>query len=95
MGKPVIYAHLHTGFFIPGMKQGNFTDTLPPTNKTLTNFRMTLEESGALFLQWEEGKYTTSFTVGAANVKGVKHPAVLTNDLIRESEVKAKSKKNS
>ncbi len=68
--KAVVFAQLHDGFFIPGMGQsgGQFDKTLPPT-KTLKNFKMYKEEDGTLTLNWEDGKYLQSISVGAANVK--------------------------
>lgn len=83
MGKPVIYAQLHTGFFVPGIKNGNFKETLPAHDKTLKNFKMTLEDSGTLSLEWEDGVYTKHFSIAAANVKVCQHPP---------TEVKAQSK---
>lgn len=71
--KQVIFAQLHEGFFLPGMATGGqFTNSLPPT-KTLKDFRMNLLDSGALLCEWEEGQYTKSFTVAAANVKVAQH----------------------
>jgi len=54
MPKPVIHAELNGGFFIPGIKNGNFTKTLPNPNKTLKNFTMTLQDNGNLYLEWED-----------------------------------------
>lgn len=71
--KKVVYAKLHDGFFVPptvgGQNGGgNFSDTLPP-NKTLENFSMELEPSGALLLTWTSLGFKHSCLVGAANVK--------------------------
>lgn len=81
MPKKVTYAQLHDGFFVPGMKNGQFDKTLPPANKTLDNLEMELQDSGALSVSWADGKYRKSITVAAANIKIVMHPS--------ESEVKA------
>lgn len=70
MPKPITHAELHDGFFIPGVSAGgNFTKSLPPTNKTLKDLQMWLEDSGALTLKWVEGKYNKEVYIGAANVK--------------------------
>ena len=75
MAKKVLYAKLHDGFFIPSL--GNFKDTLPPDNKPLTGFKMTLQGStsdygpGSLLLEWigAAGK-PMAYVIGAATVKG-------------------------
>jgi hypothetical protein len=69
MSKKVVHAELHDGFFVPGVANGNFTKTLPNPNKTLKNFRMSLQDSGSLLCEWDEGAFVKSFTVAAANVK--------------------------
>lgn len=74
MPKQVIYAQLHDVFFIPG--EGQFTNTLPPNSKNLKNFKMTLQDSGQLLLEWEKGGYTQSFTIAAAALKGAQHAPV-------------------
>jgi hypothetical protein len=73
MPKPVVQAQLYEGFFIHGV--GELPKTLPPQNKTLSNFAMTLQDNGALFVEWDEGAYRKSFTLGAASVKVATHPA--------------------
>lgn len=79
MSKPVIHAQLHEGFFIQGLTGGgNVKNTLPPDNKTLKNFKMTLQENGTLLLEWEDGIYTKSYTVAAANIRGMQHPPLKT-----------------
>lgn len=78
MGKSVVYAQLREVFFVPGMKNGNFGPTLPNTNATLKNFKMTLQDSGDLLMEWEEGNYTQSYTVSSSNIKGCKHAPVST-----------------
>jgi len=74
--KQVVHAQLHDGFHIPGV--GEFQKVLPPSNKTLANFRLDLTESGALFMSWTEGKYTKQYLIGAANVKIATLAPVLT-----------------
>ncbi len=75
MAKPVTHAELHDGFFVPGVSVGgNFTKSLPPTNKTLKDFKMFLEDSGALTVSWTEANYTKELTIGAANVKFAMSP---------------------
>lgn len=71
MSRQVVRAQLHTGFFVPGMGNhgGNFADTLPPSNKTLPEFQMFLQDSGSLLCTWIEDGYKKSFEVGAANVR--------------------------
>jgi len=76
MPKPVIYAELTGGFFIPGTKNGNFTKTLPNPNKTLKNFTMTLQDNGNLYIEWEDEGFTRSYTVSAGYVAGCVHPPV-------------------
>lgn len=76
MDKPVIYAQVNETFFVPGQKNGNFGPTLPPANLSLKNFRMTLQDSGNLLLEWEEGALTKSYTVPQGNLKGCQHPPV-------------------
>lgn len=68
MRKQVVYAMLHDGFFLPGMAGGQFDKTLPP-NKTLKKFVMYKEDDGTLTLNWEDGGYLQTVSVGAANVK--------------------------
>jgi len=77
MANIVTWAKLHTGLFIPG-GIGNLTDTLPPQGKTIKDFKMLLQDSGALILQWTEGSYTKRYMVGAANVAGALLAPVLT-----------------
>jgi hypothetical protein len=76
MPKPVIHAELNGGFFIPGIKNGNFTKTLPNPNKTLKNFAMTLQDNGNLYLEWEDDGFVRSYTVSAGYVSGCVHPPV-------------------
>lgn len=76
-GTPVIFAKLHSTFFIPTV--GNMTDTLPSQSKTLPDFKMFLQDNGALLLQWSEGKYTKSFLIGSATVVGALLAPVETN----------------
>lgn len=75
MAKRVTYAKLHDGFFIPAI--GNMKDTLPPDNKTLKGFKMTLEGSeseygpGSLVLSWLDGAgKAVTYVIGSATVKG-------------------------
>lgn len=75
MPKPVLQAQLYEGFFIQGV--GELPKTLPPQNKTLSNFAMTMQDNGALLVEWDEGAYRKSFTLGAASVKVATHPPVL------------------
>jgi len=79
MGKPVVYAELMGGFFIPGIKNGNFTKTLPNPNKTLEGFTMILLDNGSLYLEWKDNGWTRSYTVGASYVAGCVHPPVIQN----------------
>jgi hypothetical protein len=72
MGKPVIQAQLYEGFFIHGL--GELPKTLPPQNKTLQNLAMTLLDNGSLLVEWDEGAWRKSFTLGAATVKVATHP---------------------
>lgn len=65
MKRPVSYAQLHAGFFLPGV--GEFKPTLPSDNKTLPNFKMYLTEQDSLVLEWTGRKVL----VGSANVKVV------------------------
>jgi len=74
MGKPVIQAQLYEGFFIHGV--GELSKTLPPQNKTLANLAMTLLDNGSLFVEYDEGGWRKSFTLGAASVKVATHPPV-------------------
>ena len=76
MSRPVTYAQLRDVFFIPAMKNGNFGPTLPPQNTILKNFRMSLQDSGDLLMEWDEGNFTASYTVSQSNIKGVKHLSV-------------------
>jgi len=73
MGKKVVYAKLHEGFFIPGGvgSPGNMSDTLPSQNKTLENFSMQEDDLGRLILTWTQGRgrIERSCSVAAANVK--------------------------
>lgn len=78
MARSVVWAKLKSVLFIPG-GLGQIPDTLPPGNKTLKGLKMTLEDSGCLYLEWEEGAYTKGYTVGSDNVISCAHPAVLTN----------------
>lgn len=81
MSNIVTWAKLHAPLFIPrdgGLAGMNLKDTLPPDNKTLKNFKMTLQEGGSLILSWEEGKYTRRYMVGAANVAGAMLESVVT-----------------
>lgn len=68
MSRKVVYAKLHAGVFIPGV--GNLADTLPPMNKTLKNFTMSAQASGALYLSWEDERTATNQAaeVGASNI---------------------------
>ena len=70
MSKKVSYAQLHAGFFVPGY--GNFKETLPPDNKTLKNFAMTLTTGDAILLSWNnvQTNAPVEYLVGAANIKG-------------------------
>jgi hypothetical protein len=74
MGKKVIYAKLHDGFFIPVV--GNMKDTLPSDGKTLKDFEMELQDGGGLMLSWtgldsKSTPVTKRYFIGAATVKGV------------------------
>jgi len=70
MSRRVIHAQLHEGFFIPSLKQGgNFKATLPPVDKTLENFRMSMQDNGNLLCEFDEAGFTRSFEVSAANVR--------------------------
>lgn len=77
MPKPVIYAELSAGFFVPGMSNGNFTKMLPNPGKTLQGFKMTLQDNGSLLLEWEDGKFIKSYTVSPGNLVGCVHPSFL------------------
>lgn len=97
MPKPVVHAQLHDGFFVQGMgnKGGQFDKSLPPTNKTLTNFTMELQDNGTLYCKWEDGIYSKGFTIAAANVKYAQHPPVLTKSLVVDEKKTISDKKNS
>lgn len=70
-GKKVVYAKLHSGFFIPQV--GNMTDTLPPQSKTLPDFAMSLQEQG-LLVTWTgyagASRVKKSYLIGAATIVG-------------------------
>lgn len=70
MSRPVVFAELHDGFFVPGMGAvgGQFKKTLPP-EKTLKDFSMALEDDGSLTLKWAEAGFWQTVSVGAATVK--------------------------
>jgi hypothetical protein len=70
MSKKVIHAQLHEGFFLPSIRAGgNFKATLPPVDKSLENFRMTLQDNGNLLCEFDEMGFVRSFEVSAANVR--------------------------
>jgi hypothetical protein len=62
----VTWAKVHAPLFIPGV--GNLKETLPPDNKTLPEFRMSLRDDGSLMLSWKAGTQTKRFVIGAASV---------------------------
>lgn len=71
MSKIVTYAQLHDVVFIPG--EGQFQQTFPPQNKTLKNFKMSLNEAETcLQLEWTNsfGK-PQKFLVPLPTVKGL------------------------
>ena len=90
MPKPVIHAQLYEGFFVHGV--GEIQKTLPPQNKTLPNLEMTLQDNGALLIEYDEANYRKSFTLGAASVKVATHPSTLAAKANKEpvSFIKAK-----
>lgn len=49
-------------------KGGNFKATLPPTDKSLPQFNMELQDSGNLRVEWIEGDYLKGFEIGAASI---------------------------
>lgn len=79
MSKQVTWAKLKSVLFVPG-GVGQIADTLPPGNKTLKNLKMTLEDSGCLYLEWDEGKFTRAYTVGSDNVISCAHPSIPISD---------------
>ena len=83
MSKPVIHAQLYEGFFVHGV--GEIQKTLPPQNKTLSNLVMTLQDNGALLIEYDEANYRKSFTLGAASVKVATHPSSLVVKANKES----------
>ena len=75
MAKKVLYAKLHSTFFIPSL--GNMKDTLPSDSKTLQDFEMVKEDDGSLTLSWSvrvgSNKVRRSYGIGAASVLGVSY----------------------
>lgn len=73
MAKKVTYATLFSDFYLPAI--GQMKTSLPPDNKSLPNFRMTLQDNGTLLLEWDASPKISkgSYTVGASNIKGCYH----------------------
>ncbi len=74
MSNRVTKVQLHTGFFIPGVKNGNMKAHLPPDHASFQNLVMTRLEDGSVQLEWDEGGFQHSYIVNAANVIGCALP---------------------
>lgn len=77
MAKKLSRVELHEGFFIPGVLAdqggGQFGKSLPPAGKTMLDLEMTMEESGAVEVEWGPKASRKAITIGAANVKYAQH----------------------
>lgn len=76
MGKRVTHLEMHDGFFIPGLLAdaggGAFGKSIP-SSKSLTDLFMVLNDNGSVEVSWGKPKERATITIGAANVKYVRH----------------------
>ena len=89
MSRKVVFAKLHSGFFIKGV--GNFNDTLPPEGKTLQGLTMYKQEDGSLQLNWFHPPTNSDCTaeIGASTI------IVLSYEALKRGVVSASNSSNS
>jgi len=70
MSQAVKWAKLFESPAIPDVGMG-LTPTLPPSNSLMKGVIMTLQDTGAILLEWKQNGKVRRHLIGAANVKDV------------------------